>query len=121
MGGIMANLTVGDLKNYVDNQLCLHGNKKVFVLPEQPENQVFELYAGHDSIVECMNFDEACLGECGLIVIEERLSTMEDSLIISSSFGTPFKTGFQLGVRSAIDGFVELINSEELVKPTEVI
>jgi hypothetical protein len=112
-------LTVGTLRDVVDSQLCLYGNRALF----EPNN-TFILFAGDGTehpIIECVSHDEQCDGDGGLEALFERLKGIEDSEIIYCSNDNQIKGQFSLGFKSSVDGFVETINSKELIQPTVVI
>lgn len=112
-------LTVEKLADIADSQNIVHGNHKLFVLGEFDEPISFELYVGECSVLECISFEESCIAEHGLESLLGRLEGLDDSVEILASHSTPLDKGFRVGIKSD-EGFVEILNSEELVKPTIV-
>jgi hypothetical protein len=116
----MKHLTVAALNDIAQSQLCLYGNKPLFIFGEFDEPITFKLYVGEESILECVNHDETCIDVYGLQAVADRLDKMDENAIINASYGAPFLQGFRVGLKSKEDGFIELFNSTELIQPTRV-
>jgi hypothetical protein len=112
----ITNMTVSDLIDIVSSQLALHGNRKIFVMPEPSWNSVFELYAGENSIVDCMSDDDASVASESLEAMLENLAEIDENALVRCSDGAPAL--FQIGFKSPADGFIETVSSSELVRDT---
>ena len=120
----MEILTVENLIEIVDSQRCLYGNKTLFIKPIREHQIEFQLFAGSSSnnpILECFKYGDSCNGSSGLDVLYERLIELDGSEIIYCSDDSQFENGFVIGFKSSTDGFVETINSAELINPTIVL
>lgn len=120
----MDYLTVEKLLDIVQSQLCVHGNRAVFVEPNDKldDANIFTLFAGGVDIVECVAYSESAPNdteEYGLEVIAARLSELDESAIIEFTHNTPMDVGFRIGFK-AEGRFVETINHKELQPQTTV-
>lgn len=96
----IANMTAADLFDIVQSQICVHGNKAVFLRADEQEKFVF--WAGDKEIFECVNYDEKELAVCSLEAISNALAVVSmDELILCSSSEAQ-KRGFQIGFWSLI-------------------
>ena len=112
-------LTVADVLDIVQSQICIYGNQALF-LEVEPDNHSFDLFAGEESqepILECVSYDERCDMDGGLAAFAERLEEFDQDLIIYCSDDAQIATGFRIGFKGE-DGFVETITSEEMSQPT---
>jgi hypothetical protein len=116
----MSHLTVEQLNDVIQSQLCLYGNLPLVVSPNGDAPEFFELFVGEDSLLECVCAQDS-IEEYGLEAVAERLSKMNDNAIILSSHNTPFDSGFRIGIKTKEDGFVTTIFSKELIQPTKVL
>lgn len=109
-------LNVEALNDTVQSQLCLYGNRKVFVLPAI--EQEFTLSVNGTHILDCQSYDDACINESSLELLAQRIESLDDSALIESSItlNKPCKIGF----KTEDDGFVEVISSDELVQDVEI-
>lgn len=114
----ITNMTVSDLVDIVSSQLALHGNRKLFVMPEPSWNSVFELYAGENPIIDCMSDDDSSIASESLEAMLENLAQIDESALVRCSDSAP--AAFQIGFKSTEDGFIETVSSQELVRDTQV-
>lgn len=129
----MKMLTVEGLIDIVDSQLCLHGNRGLFIkdVGEYYVDRIveFQLFAGsgtNEPILDCCKYGDRCYGDGGLDALYHRLMEIYRkpfgySEIIHCSDDRQFINGFSIGFQSQIDGFVETLNSSELIQPTIVV
>jgi hypothetical protein len=113
------SMTVESLIDIVESQICLYGNKCLFVRSEE-EVIPFQLCVGDKVILECVGYEDRCDAEGRLTHLADRLRELDDSATILCSSELIQKNGFQIGIRSSIDGFVETISSTELMETTYV-
>lgn len=114
-------LTVGQLVDVVSSQLCIYGNKAIFLKADIEHNKSFLLFSGagtDNQILECVNYGDQCPDDGGLTSLLERLNELDESEVIYCSDDEQIKRGFTLGFKSSDDGFIETINSSELIQPT---
>lgn len=119
----MEVLTVEKLQDIVESQLCIYGNRALFLKVELESYTTFQLFAGDSTqypVLECVSHDEQCLDDGGLEALSERLIQLDGAAIIYCSDDNQFNNQFSVGFKSSIDGFVETINSSELIQPTIV-
>lgn len=107
----ITRLTVEQLHDIVESQLCVHGNQSLVFIPSAsaPNVEAPDLLVGKTTVIgrsESVN----------LAMVAERLSKMNDSAVIQSSNKASLESGFLIGFKTKIDGFVETINSNELIK-----
>jgi len=113
-------LNVEKLKDIVQSQLIVHSNKKLFIRDNSSNLKGFSLLAGETSDIvffECVMKDESCIDEHSLEALIERLNDLDDRSKVFCSDDDLVISGFQLGLKSH-EGFIETINSNELVQPT---
>ena len=113
------DMTVEQLDAVVQSQLCVHGNKALFVRGMQ-NHESFHLVVGNTSILDCVAYDESDEQEFGLGNLARRLEGLDETGEILCSSERHQVNGFQIGFRSEYDGFVETINATELLKGTKL-
>lgn len=119
----MELLTVGQLTKIVDSQVCIYGNKALFLKVAIEHNETFQLFSGSSTeqpILECVSYGDHCVDDGGSQALLTRLLELDASEIIYCSDDTKINDGFSIGFKSSVDGFVETINSTELIQPTFV-
>lgn len=110
-------MTVEQLEDIVQSQLCVHGNNPLFLRNNLGQDS-FQLFVGGKSILECVPYDETDKEEYGLQVLANRLTGLDSAAPILCSNEQIQAKGFQIGYLSVEDGFVETINSTELLGVT---
>ena len=117
--GEIINMTVECLSGIVESQICIYGNKSLFVRSDD-EVIPFQLCVGDNIILECVGYEDRCDEEGRLTPLSDILRELDASAAILCSSELIQKNGFQIGIRSSIDGFIETISSTELMEPTYV-
>ena len=114
-------MNVETLLDIVESQLILHGNKRLFIYRESRPLETFSLLAGESSdapIFECATKHDTSIEEHSLAVLAERLADIDDQALICCSDDQAILTGFSVGFQSLEDGYIETINSTEVLQPT---
>jgi len=111
----ITNMTAGELFDIAQSQICLHGNKAVFVRTDEQEQLVF--WSGDKAIFECVNYDEKELSVCSLETIANALEGGNMNELVLCSSNEAQKRGFQIGFKSE-GQFIEVLNSLELAATT---
>ncbi|GEA09166.1 hypothetical protein KUL42_39270 [Alteromonas sp. KUL42] len=118
-----AILTVETLEDIVQSQIVLYGNRRLFIRNKGEHAKSFSLLAGECSVApffDCTGKYEADMGEHSLFVLAERLKSLNVEDEIFCSDDEVVIRGFQLGFTDEDEGFIETINSSEVVQPTLV-
>jgi hypothetical protein len=106
-------LNVEALTNIVQSQLCLYGNKELYV-KNSDHVAPFSLHADKNKIFCFLGSDDSAKG-VDLSTLAEELEGIDDCTVISCSSDIE-DNFFQIGIKSSDDNFVATINSSEIRK-----
>ena len=118
----MEALTVESLLDVVESQLCVHGNRALFVKDIERMDNGFMLFAGEGAVspfFECVGLGDAELTEHGLNVLRGALRGLKGSDLVICFEAGRVQGGFEIGFR-AEGRFISTIDSDELAKPLAV-
>ena len=113
-------MNIENLLDVVESQLCIYGNRALFVRNMESTENDFMLFSGETSdmaFFECTNKDGADISAYGLQALSEMLQTLNGNDSIYCSDDSRVLSGFQLGFK-AEGRFVLTLDSTELVRPT---
>ena len=112
------NMNVEALRDILGSQYIVFDNKALLVQGEGAEP--VHLFAGDALIASCLNYEEADIDEVSIKSVLGALRDLDPETPILCSSEERLQRGFQIGFRSKEEGFVETINSTELVEHTHV-
>ncbi len=118
----MLGITIEQLKDVVESQLCVHGDKALFIYGMEADEDYFFLLSEEnteDPIIDCVPMVESDVDGYGLQVLSEKLNEFSDKSEILCSDDNAVIRGFKLGFK-AEGQFVLTLDSNELAKPTVV-
>jgi hypothetical protein len=111
-------LTGDMLLDIVLSQITLHGDKQLITKPELELS--VELFVGGVNFLDCMDNDSMAEDNNKLSFLAARLKDVGEAklnLVIETS--TNFDEHFKVGFNSDEDGFIEVINSNEIKSTQE--
>jgi hypothetical protein len=111
-------MTVANLADIVQSQLCLYGDKALFARVAI-KSEDFMLFVGTEPILECVNYIDSNKEDHGLKRLCSLLDLLDDDEQIICSSEYIQQHGFTIGFRTD-EGFIQTLNSNELVQLTEV-
>ncbi|WP_025562871.1 hypothetical protein [Psychromonas sp. SP041] len=104
-------LNVLELKDIVESQLCVHGDHKIFILPDT-QHSIF-LTVNNQNVMDCLNENDSCINENSLQHLLNELQHLDDDAPIGLSNSEDISADFAIGFKSD-EGFVETINASEI-------
>jgi hypothetical protein len=109
-------MLVSDLKDIIQSQLCVHGDHALYFRNREPDKPAFTLRANGKLVLDCEGFGVAIenIGEYGLKAVAARLDKIDEEVEITCGDEEIQMMGFDIGFVSKYEGFVQVIDSNEL-------